>query len=148
MPNAARPQVLIIDDDDVVRSVTQQIVQRSGFGVILAHSGREGINLFAEHRDQIGCVLLDMSMPEMDGADTFRELRGIERDLRVIVISGYSADDLGDCFRSERPFAFIQKPFTISELDATLRTAMGIDNARVETTFAPRRLVLRVPATR
>lgn len=115
--------VLIIDDDPTVLNVTQQIVMRIGFSTAVADSGAEGVRVLEDRRDEVECVLLDMSMPGMDGAETFQALQEVRPDLPVILISGFPEDDLRDHFNGHRPFAFLQKPFSISDVDAALRRA-------------------------
>jgi two-component system, cell cycle sensor histidine kinase and response regulator CckA len=66
-------------------------------------------------------VLLDMTMPRMDGAETFRELRRLAADVRVILVSGYNEVDATSHFVGRGPDGFIQKPFTLVELEAKIR---------------------------
>ena len=63
-------------------------------------------------------------MPEMDGVQTFKQLRLIRADLPVILVSGFNDIDLGSEFGSDQPFAFLQKPFSIGKLDDLLRAAV------------------------
>ena len=68
------------------------MIERAGFSVLTAGGGREAIRLFREHRHEVRCVLLDLTMPDLDGAETFRELRRIRPDVRVVLSSGYGEE--------------------------------------------------------
>ena len=84
--------VLVVDDEETIRISAQRMIERSGFSVLTASGGREAIRLFREHQHEVSCVLLDLTMPDMDGAETFGELRRIRPDVRVILTSGYSEE--------------------------------------------------------
>lgn len=115
--------VLIIDDEENVRYVTTQIVKSIGYDVIVAKSGKEGINIFKERSKEISVVILDVIMPEMGGKDTYIGLMKVDPKLCVLISSGYSINDeiidILDLGANE----FIQKPFSMKEL------SVGINNA-------------------
>ena len=67
--------ILVVDDEDTIRTWAQRMLGHSGFSVLTASGGREAIRLFREHQQEVSCVLLDLTMPDLDGAETFRELR-------------------------------------------------------------------------
>ena len=69
--------VLVVDDEEIVRSLAKRMVEEAGFSVLTAGDGEEAIRLFRQHQHEIVCVLLDLTMPKMDGQETFRELRRI-----------------------------------------------------------------------
>ncbi len=117
--------VLIIDDDPTVLQVTEQILRRFGYETETALSGFGGLEILEDRMEEIHCVLLDMSMPGMDGAETFRELRRLRPGLPVVMISGFAEDDLATSFPGDAPFAFVQKPFSIGDLDHTVRSAIA-----------------------
>ncbi len=120
--------VLIVDDEPTVLNVTKQVVQRAGFNSVTATSGFEAIATLEEAPMAIQCVLLDMSMPEMDGAQTFRELRRLRADLPIVLVSGYPDLESEPCFATDKPFAFLQKPFSIAQIDDVLRRAIEAGN--------------------
>jgi DNA-binding response OmpR family regulator len=80
--------------------------------------------VFRAHADQIRAVLLDMTMPHLDGEATFRELRGIRADVTIILSSGFTEQDAIARFRGHSPAAFIQKPYSIDELLACVRSVL------------------------
>ena len=103
--------VLVVDDEDVVRNVAKQILEHSGFTVLTAASGREGINVFKNESPTIDAVLLDMSMPDMDGKQVFEELLMVSPDARVVLSSGYTEIETLDQFPEQSLSGFLQKPY-------------------------------------
>jgi PAS domain S-box-containing protein len=116
--------VLVVDDDESVRKLTQEMMLRMGFTVIEAADGREGVELFRRHVDDVRLVLLDMTMPHVDGAAAFREMRRIHRDVPVILTSGYDQRTATSKFANEGLVSFIQKPFLYADLVAVVRTVL------------------------
>lgn len=113
--------VLVVDDEEAVLDVAQQLLASVGYQVITAENGSEGIEEFESHAGEIDCVLLDLTMPEMDGTRTFEALKKISDGVPVILASGYSKADVEDQF-GDRGFAgFIQKPYTLEELESRIR---------------------------
>jgi PAS domain S-box-containing protein len=123
-----RRTILVVDDEDTVRRLCIAFVERLGHRGIEAADGEEALALFRERGSEIDCVVLDLTMPRMDGLSTFRALRAIRPDLRVILASGYSEQDAMLRFDAEGPTGFIQKPFRLQEFSAMLAGATaGID---------------------
>jgi len=103
--------VLVIDDEDLVRDVARRMIERMGFQVITAGDGVEGIRLFRERAAEIRAVVLDLTMPRMDGEATLREIRAIRRDVFVILASGFTERDVSAALRNDPAVLFLQKPF-------------------------------------
>jgi PAS domain S-box-containing protein len=116
--------VLVVDDEELIRAFARQIIERAGFSVLAAGSGHEAIRMFREHQDAVRCVLLDLTMPDMDGAETFGELRRIRADVRVILASGYSEETAIGQFADGRLAGFVQKPYELETLLAKIRQCM------------------------
>jgi CheY-like chemotaxis protein len=95
-----------------------------GYKVLTADNGLQAVNLYREHADEIGLVILDLTMPVMGGQEALRELRAIRRDVRVIVCSGYSEMDTVQRLAGERAELFLQKPYTARKLAETVRQAL------------------------
>lgn len=108
--------VLVVDDDDEVRAITQEILESRGIRVLAAEDGLRGLDLFRQNVDDIDVVVLDATMPGMSGGDVFREIIALRPDARVIVASGYSEENLAQRFEQRRPDAFLSKPFTLKAL--------------------------------
>ena len=117
--------VLFVDDQAVLRALGETILQEAGFQVLTASNGREAVELYRELHGSITCVVLDLTMPEMDGAEALNELRSIHPDAAVIVCSGYSKQEILDRFGAETPNAFLQKPFGATQLLRTLDIVLG-----------------------
>jgi signal transduction histidine kinase/CheY-like chemotaxis protein len=116
---------LVIDDDEGVRIATRRMLTLLGFEVIEAENGRAGLELFARRAREITVVLLDMTMPEMNGEETFRGLRGVREDVAVILTSGYNEIEATSRFTLKGLAGFLQKPFAPEELAAKLAAALG-----------------------
>ena len=101
--------------------MAQKMLEYAGFSVLTASDGQQGIELYREHQAEVVCVLLDLTMPEMDGVETFHELCRIREDVRVILFSGYSEQNATRRFSGMKPAGFIQKPYRFDTLISLLR---------------------------
>jgi len=119
-PRAGRGTVLVVDDEQDVRDLCMEIVEYLGFTAIGAADGNEALRIFGELTSEIGLVVLDMTMPNLDGVGAFYGLRRIRPDVDVVISSGYSEDDVSRHFTGDRPSGFLQKPFKVEELRAIL----------------------------
>jgi PAS domain S-box-containing protein len=116
--------VLVADDEEIVRNLAARMVEFAGFSALTAGDGEEALRLFGEHQDRIVCVLLDLNMPEMNGAEVFREIRRIAPDMRGILSSGYSEKGATERFSGLGLAGFIQKPYQFDSLLSALRLAV------------------------
>jgi PAS domain S-box-containing protein len=112
--------ILVVDDDETVRAVARQALELKGFEVLEAHDGMVAVQQVKAH-PAIGLVLLDMTMPHMGGEETFREMRLIQPDLRVILSSGYNELEAMTRFRGKGLRGFLQKPYGPRELIAKIQ---------------------------
>lgn len=101
---------------------------------MMAVNGTEAVDLYKQHFDEIACVLLDLTMPHMDGEETFRELRALDPGVRVIMTSGYNEQDVTQRFAGKGLAGFIQKPYQSVDLGRILRETMNRPMAPVEKT--------------
>ncbi len=107
--------VLVVDDEPIVRKVSQRILERTGYKVLLAANGHEALRLVAERGDEIAVVLLDLTMPELSGEETFEMLRERSPKLPVVITSGYSKET--SAHLAARGLAgFLEKPYSAVEL--------------------------------
>ncbi len=120
-----RGSVLLVDDDESVRQVGEAMLKHAGFTVFTASDGDEALQVFREHADEIRCVLLDLTMPRMDGEECFRELRRVRGDVCVVLSSGYNAQDVSQRFVGKGLAGFIQKPYRYENMAAVLREVLG-----------------------
>jgi len=116
--------VLVVDDEEGVRSYAGDILGRIGFDVLMAADGRQGVEVFREHAAEIVLVLLDLTMPHLDGEAALGAIRSIRPDVRVILCSGFSEQDVRGQFVDEGQVGFLQKPFKVQSLKAVVREAL------------------------
>jgi len=116
--------ILLVDDDPHIRLVGAQMLERLGFKVETAAHGREGLQVFKAHRGRIDCVILDLTMPEMAGDEVFRELRRLQKDIRVILSSGFNEEEVSQRFAGKGVAAFIQKPYSVGMLHEVLNKVL------------------------
>jgi CheY-like chemotaxis protein len=117
--------VLLVDDDNIVLEVTGVALSTLGFTVLSAMDGLEAVEVFRRHKDEIRFVLSDVAMPRMDGWETLLALRQITPDIPVILASGYSEEQVMERALSERPQAFLGKPYGLATLRETIRRTLG-----------------------
>jgi CheY-like chemotaxis protein len=115
--------VLVVDDDASVRKVAERSLVRLGFDVLEAEGGAQAVELYRRHRWLVRAVLLDLTMPHLDGVETLRLLREVDPDVFVIVASGHATAEVMARFRAAPPAAHVQKPFGIEQLRRLLRAA-------------------------
>ncbi len=117
--------VLLADDEEIIRKVGRCMLERLGLSVILAVDGHEAVEIFRARHNEIDCVLLDLTMPNMNGEEAFREMKRIRKDVRVILSSGYSEQEVSRRFAGKDLFGFIQKPYVLKVLQKAIREALN-----------------------
>jgi two-component system cell cycle sensor histidine kinase/response regulator CckA len=120
----AGARVLIVDDEVPVLRVAAEMLRRAGFSVQTAGGGEEAVALAAEAAGTFDAVLLDMTMPKMNGAETFRRLRALRPGIPVVLMSGYSSEEATSRFGVEGLAGFVQKPFLPIALVRTMTDAV------------------------
>jgi signal transduction histidine kinase/CheY-like chemotaxis protein len=113
--------VLVVDDDDGVRTVASKMLELTGFTVLTANDGREAVVKYRLHQHEIRAVLLDMMMPHLDGEGTLETLRRINPEVKVIVSSGYSERELTNQCTGIAPKQFLKKPYRYADLISAFR---------------------------
>jgi signal transduction histidine kinase/DNA-binding response OmpR family regulator len=116
--------ILVADDEEDVRTVIRGMLEKLGFHVLLAADGRSALEIFRDHGDGIVCVLLDLTMPHLDGEQAFREMRRIRPDVKVILSSGYNEQEATQPFAGKGLTGFIQKPYQLAAFRAELRNLL------------------------
>ena len=117
--------VLLVDDDEIIRQVAKRMLKKMGFEVLLAVSGEEALTQLEDNKDRITCILLDLTMPGMDGEEAFRELKNIKQDVKIILSSGYNEQDIVERFIGRGLAGFIQKPYQTETLAAELKRILA-----------------------
>ena len=116
---------LIVDDDDIVRDLGQRMLEEIGFNVHAASGGLEAIKMLQDRHDDIACVILDLTMPEMDGVECFDKLRQLKSDIPIIIMSGYGKEEMAERFATQDNIGFVQKPYTLGLLTQRLREVLA-----------------------
>ena len=123
--NTSDTMVLIIDDEEAVRTVAEETVIDMGYACVSAPDGQQGVQRFLEFQSRIKLVLLDLSMPGMDGPATFQALRAEGCMAPIVVVSGYAEDQItSEGLKDFDYFCFVQKPFTYEGLCHVIRGAI------------------------
>jgi CheY-like chemotaxis protein len=115
--------VLIVDDEELVRRAAKQALERYGYAVRTASGGREALDILAQD-DSIEVVVLDLTMPVMNGAETLECIRTLRPELPVVLSSGYNEADATQQFGPGTPAVFLQKPYTVARLTEKVEAAL------------------------
>jgi CheY-like chemotaxis protein len=112
-----RPKtVLVVDDEPMVLDLAKGALNRSGISVLTAGDGLEGLEIFKDNTEKIDLVLLDMTMPRMDGGTFFKKIMDLKKDAKVILSSGFTLQEASRRFQNPNLAGFIQKPYLPSQL--------------------------------
>ncbi len=117
--------ILVVDDEEAVIEIAQAILERAGFRVFTAASGREAVDALQTHGADIDAVVLDLVMPEMGGAETFDALRRVRPELPILVVSGYDKEMASEHFVGRGIAGFLYKPYEPDELVERVRSAVS-----------------------
>ena len=120
--------ILLVDDEEAVRTLSKQMLERLGFNCLTAANGIEALRVFQNHVEEIVAILLDLSMPYMDGEQAFYKLQHLKPGVRVIMSSGYNLQNIAQRFQGKGLAGFIHKPYELAMLAETLRAVLA-DNA-------------------
>lgn len=115
-PIKGQGTVLLVDDEEVILEVGKACLEAMGYFVHAAHGGQKALEVFTAEQRNIDLVILDMIMPDMGGGEVYDRLRLIDRDVKVLLSSGYSLDGQASEILGRGCNGFIQKPFGMREL--------------------------------
>ncbi len=116
--------ILVVDNEKVIRELASSVLEPRGFSILTADEGEPAVELFREHHREIRAVLLDLTMPIMDGEEVFRQIRTIDSKPRVILMTGHDADEVRKDFAGTGLAAVLQKPFRPADLVGILGEAL------------------------
>ena len=116
--------VLVVDDEKMVRSLARRVLEKFGFRVMTARDGLKALEIFRPHRDEFVAVLLDVTMPNLDGADTLKEMRRLRPEVKVILSSGYDEREATRKIVGGGIATFLHKPYLPIELIECLREVL------------------------
>jgi PAS domain S-box-containing protein len=120
-------RVLVVDDEETVRSTAALMLKRLGFDAALAADGREAVEIFRQNPGGFVLVLMDLTMPRMDGRQAFEELRRIRAEVRVVLMSGFNEQEAISQFSGKGLAGFLPKPFQMDTLGEALRRALALE---------------------
>lgn len=123
-----RLKILIIDDEDVVRELVSDMIESLGYEAIGFADPKKGIDFYKNNWGDIAVVLLDMIMPGLNGRETFFLLKNINRDIKSIILSGFSVNEDIEKILKEGCYAFLKKPVKVHELEKTITRVLNSEN--------------------
>ncbi len=123
-PVGGNENILLVDDEPVIIEVTKPMLEVLGYKVYCAGSGQEAIDIISKKDNKIDMVILDMIMPGMSGGETFDRLKSLDKNLPVLLSSGYSFNREAEQILKSGCRGFIQKPFNLNELSEKIRKAI------------------------
>ena len=124
--NEEKGTVLVVDDEELVREVEGTLLQRIGYNTLMASNSREACQLFKDKYEQIDLVILDMIMPDENGATTYKRLKRINPDVKVLIATGYMKNVNVDEILDDIPNQIIMKPFKLGELTNKIDTILSL----------------------
>jgi two-component system cell cycle sensor histidine kinase/response regulator CckA len=116
--------VLLVDDEELIIDVTQTMLERLGYRVVVCMGGQEAVAAITDRGDEIDLVILDMILPGMDGGEIFDCIREIQPGMPVLLSSGYAINGHADKIMRRGCNGFIQKPYNISDLSQKIRKVL------------------------
>ncbi len=119
--------ILLVDDEVHVCNIVSILLNRIGFEVLMAMDGARAVDIFAKRSGDIACVLLDFSMPDMDGVRIFEALRAIDENIPVVLSSGLSEEEITQRFGDIGFAGFLEKPYRKNGLYEILGRVLGRD---------------------
>ena len=116
-----RETILLVEDEDAVRSLTARILERQGYTVMQASEGRSALHMAETYQGKIDMLLTDMVMPHMNGPVLAEKVQAIRSDIKVLYITGHVDSMIQRCGLDRPDVAFLQKPFTLESLNMKIR---------------------------
>jgi len=125
-PWRGRGTLLVVDDELSARAVARAMGSHLGFQVVEAADGEEAVETFQRRHGELSLVLMDLTMPRMDGREAFLRMRAIDPAVPVVLTSGFSENDAVSDFAGRGLAGFLPKPYQKTQFEAILRQAMGV----------------------
>ncbi|MDY0044610.1 MAG: PAS domain S-box protein [Syntrophales bacterium] len=120
-PLGGNETILLVDDEQLIIEVAMEILAALGYKILTAKSGREALRVYRQNQECVDLVILDMIMPHMSGGEVFDRIKLIDKNAKVLLSSGFSADGEAQEIIRRGCSGFIQKPFNISKLSSKIR---------------------------
>ena len=107
---------LVVDDEPDMRAVAKKMLEKKGFQVLVAENGKLALDFFINHRNELRLVLLDMTMPDMNGDEVLHSMRNIDSRVPIVLSSGYSEESFAGRYSKQEIAGFLQKPYRSANL--------------------------------
>ncbi len=117
--------ILVADDERALRDILSRKLKHAGFDILEANDGQDAVDVFTEHHESIDCVLLDFSMPRLNGEEVQRAMHAICKDIPIILMSGFSEQEVVDRFKDAGIAGCLQKPVSTGLLVDTIHKVLG-----------------------
>ncbi len=115
--------ILVVDDDKLIRDLTKDILNNYGYAVMTANDGVECVDIYSKMNKDISCVILDINMPNMSGREAFIRMKEFNPNVKVIVSTGHPEKYKVDMARLGAS-GFLKKPYEVDELVQKVRTIL------------------------
>ncbi|MCP4672215.1 MAG: response regulator [Desulfobacula sp.] len=116
--------ILLVDDEKEIINIGKNFLEKLGYTPIVARNGLEAVEIFKIYQDEISLIVLDLIMPEMNGAQAFEEIKKIREDVKILISTGYAVDDKIEGLLNQGCQGFIRKPFSLHEFSYALRKVL------------------------
>ncbi len=123
--------ILLVDDEEIIVTVTARMMKRMGYRVLVAMSGEEAVNIYREKMSKIDMVIVDMVMPGIGGSETYDALKNINSNVKVLLSSGYSLMGEATKILDRGCNGFLQKPFNAKQLSQKIREILDVNSCEV-----------------
>jgi CheY-like chemotaxis protein len=123
-PRGGNELILVVDDEESIRSFAKEVLETHGYRVLLAADGFEAVEVFRDKNGEIGLVILDMMMPKMGGKEAFRKLTELNPGVRALLSTGYSQEGKAQDILNSGVKGFIQKPYRVNALLSKVRSVL------------------------
>jgi len=117
--------ILVADDEETVRNVAKMMLEAIGFEVMLVEDGRAAVDTFKTVPGRFCAVLLDITMPELDGVEVYHEIRKIDAAIPIVLSSGYNKREDVEHVPDDNPPVFLKKPYRLDSVRSIFRTALA-----------------------
>jgi CheY-like chemotaxis protein len=123
-PRGGNEMILIVDDEESIRTLAKEILESHGYGVMMAEDGVDAVEIYREHAEIIDAVILDMMMPRMGGREAFLKLKELDPEIIVLLSTGYSQNGKAKTILESGVKGFIQKPYHVDSLLTKVRSVL------------------------
>jgi len=127
LPKGGQETILLVEDEDLIRELGKRILEKAGYQVLTAVSGREALDIYNKNKGKVALVILDVIMPEMGGSQCLEELLKINPAVKVVVTTGYASDGPTTTALQAGAKAFTDKPYETRQLLQTVRDVLDGD---------------------